>query len=73
MACRIHSASYVERTLNFSFITHGIQKKIHMTKNTTNTVFIVLFSPRIQYMQLKVKEINLKLILKIHVCDQQKN
>ncbi len=26
MACRIHSASYVERTLNFSFITHEIQK-----------------------------------------------
>jgi len=26
MACRIHSASYVETTLNFSFITHEIQK-----------------------------------------------
>jgi hypothetical protein len=26
MTCRIHSASYVETTRNFSFITHEIQK-----------------------------------------------
>jgi hypothetical protein len=26
MACRIHSASYMETTLNFSFITHEIHK-----------------------------------------------
>ncbi len=33
-------------------------KLIHMTKTTMNTVLIVLFSPRIQYMQPQVKEIN---------------
>jgi hypothetical protein len=34
------------------------KKLIHMTKNTMNTVLIVLFLPRIQYMRPKVKEIN---------------